>query len=148
MKVLNVVFASALALGFVACNKPASNSAATPAAQPAADPNATVPPKFVSGVDAAFPDNLWNKPGTVTVAATVGTDGSVTETKIVNSPHPELNDLAMNAVKQWKFEPAKKAGQAVPFTITVNLNFTPPAAGQKVEHMPATPANSAEKQKK
>lgn len=151
MKISQVVLASFLLTCFVACNKPAANTAApAAAAQPAVDPNATIPPKFVSGVNAPFPDNLWNKPGTVTVAATVGTDGTITETKVVSSPHPELNDLATNAVKQWKFESAKKNGQAVPFTITVNLKFEKPAPGTKVQQMPPAkaPAASAEKKQK
>ncbi len=123
-------FALLLALFTVACSKP-PDPAAPQQSQPAQDANAVVPPRFLKGVNAPFPEELWGKPGTVTVSAVVGADGKVGETKIVKSPHPELNDLAMNAVKQWQFDPAKQAGKPVPFTITVNVNFAPPANSAK-----------------
>ena len=133
--------AAALALIFTACNKPPAAPAQNQqgAAQNA---SAVVPPRLIHGVQASFPEELWSKPGTVTVAAVVGVEGKVTETKIVTSPHPELNQLASDSVKQWTFEPAKKAGQAVPFTVTVNVNFAPPKA-----NAPA-PAASAQKPQK
>lgn len=121
MNILKLVFVAALAFSFAACNKP---PASAPQAQ---DANAIVPPRLLKGVKPEFPNTLWSKPGTVSVAAVVGVDGKITDTKVVSSPHPELNDLAMNAVKQWQFDPAKKAGQPVPFTVNVTVNFTPPA---------------------
>jgi protein TonB len=117
-----------------ACNKPPANSTQNQAQ------DAVVPPRLLRGVNPQFPNTLWDKPGTVSVSALVGVDGKVTDAKVLSSPHPELNDLAMSAVKQWEFEPAKKAGQAIPFTVNVTVNFTPPAKGTAVpaasEHAP------------
>jgi protein TonB len=120
-----------IALLLTSCNKPAEPAsqpaAASAPAQPAVDPNAPIPPRLKTGVHAKFPDTLWDKPGTVAVSAVVGPDGKVGETKIVSSPHPELNQFAIDAVKQWQFDPATQAGKPIPFTITVNVNFQRPA---------------------
>ena len=109
-----------------ACNKP---SAPTAPAQTAQDPNAQTPPRVLKQVQPDFPKSLWSKPGAVAVMAVVGIDGKVGDTKVVSSPHPELNPLAVNAVKQWQFDPARKGGKPVAVTITVNVAFQPPAAG-------------------
>jgi protein TonB len=116
------------------CNKPASGPApqqTQPAAsnqQPQAPPtiNGVTPPRALKRVHAEFPQQLWDKPGTVTVAVLIKTDGTVGEAKIVNSPHQELNQLALNAVKQWQFDPARKDGKPIPLTVTVNVQFAPP----------------------
>ncbi len=34
-----------------------------------------------------------------------------------------LDEKAIEAVRQWRFEPAKKDGQAVPVMINVEVNF-------------------------
>jgi periplasmic protein TonB len=112
-----------------ACNRP---SIPTAPAQMAQDPNAQTPPRVLKQVQPDFPKNLWGKPGAVAVMAVVGIDGKVGDTKVVSSPHPELNPLAVNAVKQWQFDPARKDGKPVPVTITVNVAFQPPAANQAV----------------
>ena len=112
-----------------ACNKPAGPAPAA-ATQPVQNPNAPVPPRLLRGVHAAFPKDLWSKPGTVVVAAVVGADGKVGATKIVSSPHPELNQLAIDAVKQWQFDPARQAGKPIATTVTVNVNFQLPADGK------------------
>jgi TonB family protein len=110
-----------------ACDKP---SAPTAPAQAAQDPNVQTPPRVLKQVQPEFPKNLWGKPGAVAVMAVVGIDGKVGDTKVVSSPHPELNALAVNAVKQWQFDPARKNGKPVPVTITVNVAFQPPASNQ------------------
>ena len=38
-----------------------------------------------------------------------------------------LDEKAMEAVRQWKFEPAMKDGRAVAEQINVEVNFTPPS---------------------
>ena len=126
-----------LAVLGVGCNKPAAPAASSNAQpQPQAAQNATLP-KVTKRVHAQFPKELWSKTGTVSVAALVGADGKVSETKVVSTPHPELNQLAMDAVKQWEFEPAMKDGKPTASLITVGVNFQPP--GQA-----GAPANSAQ----
>lgn len=112
-----------------ACQKEKSPDAS--GAQQQQDPNAVVPPRLIRDVHAQFPQDLWSKTGTVVVAAVVGVDGKIGDTKAIKSPHPELNPFAVDAVKQWQFEPARQAGKPVPFTITVNVQFQPPKDGKK-----------------
>jgi protein TonB len=126
---LSFALLSLAALMFTtACNKPSTPAPAQ--AQPAQDPNAATPPRALRRVQAEFPKNLWDKPGTVAVRAIVGIDGKVGETKVSSSPHPELNELALKAVKQWQFNPARKDGKPIPVTVTVNVGFQPPAQNQ------------------
>jgi protein TonB len=122
-----------------ACKKPSEKSLANAGAQQQTDPNTVVPPKLISNVQAKFPQDLWGKPGTVVVAAVVGVDGKIGNVQAVKSPHPELNPFAVDAVKQWTFEPARQAGKPVPFTIMVNVQFEPPKKGQLVESSVPSP---------
>ena len=41
----------------------------------------------------------------------------------MSSPHPELSPLALDAVKQWQFDPARKDGKPIPVPVTVNVEF-------------------------
>lgn len=61
--------------------------------------------------------------GTVVIQALVGRDGSVTDTKIVNSDSVCLNDAAVAAVRQWKFKPALAKGQPVAVWVAVPVRF-------------------------
>ena len=60
--------------------------------------------------------------GTVTIAAVVDASGQVTGTSVVRSV-PLLNQAALDAVKEWQFEPQRVGGRAVPTMVTVNVNF-------------------------
>ena len=57
------------------------------------------------------------------VEATIGTDGRVTDAKILRSPYPLLEPAALDAVRQWEYAPLVLNGVAVPVIITVTVNF-------------------------
>ncbi|MBP8274974.1 MAG: energy transducer TonB, partial [Acidobacteria bacterium] len=63
--------------------------------------------------------------GIVIVEATVGKDGSVTEAHVIKSI-AQLDQAALDAVKQWKYTPTTLNGAPVPVIMTVTVNFTPP----------------------
>ena len=119
---LFVLLSFGLMVCFAGCNKPAVDE------PPAQNADASSPPRLLRGVHAEFPKKLWNKPGVVSVAAVVQPDGKVGDAKIVSSPHPELNPFALDAVKQWQFDPARRGGKPVSFTVVVNVTFQPPSA--------------------
>ena len=61
--------------------------------------------------------------GDVVLEAVVGTDGRVQSVRVVKS-HPLLEAAAVNAVKQWRYEPLRLNGTPVPFVLTVTVAFT------------------------
>ncbi len=61
--------------------------------------------------------------GAVTVGIVVESDGSVREAVIVKGLNTELDKAALEAVRSWKFEPARKAGKPVAAHIYVEVNF-------------------------
>jgi TonB family protein len=72
--------------------------------------------------------------GIVIMEAVIGTDGGVTDVKILKSV-PMLDEAAVNAVKQWRYTPTILNGMPVPIimTVTVTFNLSPevPPAPQK-----------------
>jgi TonB family protein len=61
--------------------------------------------------------------GTVTIEATIDTDGTVIDAKVVKSI-PLLDQAALDAVRQWVYTPSQLNGVPVPVLITVTVNFT------------------------
>ncbi len=61
--------------------------------------------------------------GAITVAMVVDTQGSPARLKIVNPRGCGLDAKAVEAVRNWKFEPAKKDGEPVPVQIMVEVDF-------------------------
>jgi protein TonB len=60
--------------------------------------------------------------GTVTLNATIGTDGTIKKVKVV-SGHPMLTNAAIDAVKQWRYRPTLLNGQPVETETQVLINF-------------------------
>ncbi|HEV2022017.1 MAG TPA: energy transducer TonB [Terriglobales bacterium] len=61
--------------------------------------------------------------GTVTLWLIVGPDGRPHDIRISRSLGMGLDEKAVEAVRQWKFEPARKSGQAVSVQINVEVEF-------------------------
>jgi TonB family protein len=61
--------------------------------------------------------------GVVQAEITITEQGTVTDATIVRSV-PLLDEPALEAVRQWRFEPAIVDGKAVPVRMVVNVNFT------------------------
>ena len=60
--------------------------------------------------------------GVVIMEATIGVDGKVTDVRVLR-PMPLLDQAAVEAVRQWEYEPTMVNGVAVPVVMTVTLNF-------------------------
>ena len=64
--------------------------------------------------------------GTVTLNAVVVPDGTVGDVDVavsLDSVHG-LDDATIEAMRQWRFEPGKRDGQAVAVRVSVEINFT------------------------
>ena len=60
--------------------------------------------------------------GVVIIEVKIGTDGRVEEGQVLKSI-PLLDEAALDAVKQWQFEPTLLNGAPVPIMMTVTINF-------------------------
>jgi TonB family protein len=61
--------------------------------------------------------------GVVVLWVVVGPDGRPHDIRVQRSLGMGLDEKAMEAVRQWKFEPARKDGQPVAVQINVEVNF-------------------------
>jgi protein TonB len=61
--------------------------------------------------------------GTVVLWIVVGPDGRVHDCRIQRSLGLGLDERAVEAVKRWRFEPARKDGQPVAVQVNVEVNF-------------------------
>ena len=60
--------------------------------------------------------------GTVELLGVLGTDGRIHELKVLRG-HPLLINAALDAVRQWIFEPTMLNGQAVEVSAPITVNF-------------------------
>lgn len=61
--------------------------------------------------------------GEVTLLATIGADGRTRDLRVVRSLGMGLDEKAMEAVRTWRFEPARKDGQPVAVQMNIIVNF-------------------------
>jgi protein TonB len=61
--------------------------------------------------------------GVVILEARIERDGTVSRARVLKSI-PELDDAAVEAVRQWEFTPTLLNGAPVPVMMTVTVNFT------------------------
>ncbi len=106
---------------------PPLNKAAQGSAAPPSDGAAIVPPKLIKSVRAVASPNALQDFGrgradNVTFDALVDTSGHVKSTKAL-SGSAVLQSAAMNALKQYRYEPATKRGKPVPAHVTVTVKF-------------------------
>ena len=82
-------------------------------------------PSIHSAVQPTYPAKLMAKGevGGVILEAIIGADGKVSALKALRSSHPEFEQAAIAAVKQWVFNPAKKDGVAVESRWRMAISF-------------------------
>lgn len=86
------------------------------------------PPRLVarSAVDPQYPPSAYRLgvEGIALVGVAVKPDGTVAKTAIVRSAgHPELDRAALEAVRRWLFEPARRDGAPVAGAVQVPVRF-------------------------
>jgi periplasmic protein TonB len=61
--------------------------------------------------------------GTVVLTVVVGPDGKVHDARVSRTLGLGLDEKAIEAVKSWRFDPARKNGQAVAVQVNIEVNF-------------------------
>lgn len=82
-------------------------------------------PRLVRRVEPMYPTQLraTRLNGRVTLRAVVDPSGDVREVGVVSSQSAGFSKAAIDAVKKWKFDPARRDGCTVPVALTVNVEF-------------------------
>jgi len=82
--------------------------------------------KIIQTVAPEFPFTLYqvyNHGGTAQLVINIDAEGKLKDWLIVGYTAPKFADLALTAVKQWRFEPARWRGDAVPSCTTLTFTF-------------------------
>jgi protein TonB len=82
-------------------------------------------PRLIHRVDPEYPPIAVNAQieGMVILEAAVDTTGAVRDTRVLRS-HGVLDQAAIDAVRQWRYEPLRLNGIATPFILTVTVSFS------------------------
>jgi protein TonB len=80
--------------------------------------------KLISRVQPAYPQLAIQAriQGNVVLHAIIGRDGQVSELQVL-SGHPLLVNAALDAVRQWRYNPTLLNGQAVEVETTITVSF-------------------------
>jgi iron complex outermembrane recepter protein len=121
------------------------------ARQPRAEaPPAVSPPRVLESVEATYPPDALaaRREARVELLVSVLADGTVGEVEVTRSGTQELDAAAVAAVRQWRFEPARRGEQAVDTRIRVPFRFALPEPAAppsgSVSEAPQTPTDESE----
>lgn len=86
-------------------------------------------PKVLVQVKPNYPSELQRQKidGKVIVAFTVDRDGKVIQPRAEEASHPSFAQAALDAVRQWRFEPGTRDGKKVATKLRIPIAFRPPA---------------------
>jgi protein TonB len=84
------------------------------------------PPRLVREVKADYTDEARRRgiTGDVVMEIVVRRDGGVGDVKVLQGLGAGLNERAVAAVRQWRFTPARRRGEAVDVVVEVAVEFT------------------------
>ncbi|MBL8488594.1 MAG: energy transducer TonB [Rhodocyclaceae bacterium] len=108
---------------------PQAAPAAAPTRAPAADAPVTAPrfdADYLENPPPAYPLAARRRglQGTVRIEVLVARDGRVRDLKVdEGSGHPELDEAALRAVREWRFVPARRGGDPVEASVIVPVRF-------------------------
>jgi protein TonB len=82
-------------------------------------------PKAISSPPPAYPDiaRAQGVQGVVIMDALIDATGTVADVKVTSGP-PVLRQAAMDALRRWKYQPARLNGQPTSVHINVTINFS------------------------
>lgn len=103
---------------------PQSGAVPTPAAPAPPKGGDLQQPKLLSSVAAVYPPlaRAQGVQGDVTIDALIDANGKVSATNVLTGS-PLLQRAAIDALRQWKYQPAKLNGEPIPIHINVTIAF-------------------------
>ena len=82
------------------------------------------PPRKIKHANPVYPDNPDGSiAGVVVVEGRIGTDGTISQVKVLRSPHANLSRAATEAFEQWVFTPTLLNCVPIAVSITATMNF-------------------------
>lgn len=83
-------------------------------------------PRLIREVKPDYSERAKNEKiqGDVMMECVVKADGTIGDVKIVKTLDPELDQAAMEAAKQWLFDPGTRGGKPVNVLVTIQITFT------------------------
>lgn len=106
-----------LLIAALLCLVPASTTLAAAAGRENPVPVRTVAPDYPREMKANGISGL------VMVKCTIDEQGNVADTNIVKSSNAEFDRFATDALKKWKFKPARQDGTPVAMQVTIPIKF-------------------------
>ena len=109
--------------------EPSKNSeTSTPGVTPPATPapaDVVTPPVRTRTVTPVYPDvaRAGELQGDVLLQATVGTDGRISNVRVLRAVHPLLDEAARRAVLQYEYTPGRRNGIPEPATVRITVSF-------------------------
>ena len=95
-------------------------------AQPEAE--ALTPPRVVESVDPHYPESEVEsgRAPAVTLHVTLDAQGAVVDAHVDHSEGEAFDQAALEVVRRWRFEPARRGARAIPARIRVQVQFRIP----------------------
>lgn len=83
------------------------------------------PPRLISAPDPAYPRGVREEAGpqTVTLSVVVGSNGKACNPQVNDSPGPEFERAALDAIRDWRWKPGSREGKPIAVQITVEMTF-------------------------
>ena len=85
---------------------------------------ATPPPKMTIFSAYILEDNTPHSPYSVVVSVIIGADGVPSNVSLIRSLTPEYNAQAIQAVRNWHFQPVLVNGRPMPLPALIEVDFT------------------------
>jgi TonB family protein len=85
------------------------------------------PPKELHTIIPAYPEELRQRgvKGQVGLEVAVDEKGTAIQVKVAKPLHPYLDFAAVQAVRQWTFEPAVRGGKPIPVIVKIFVSYDP-----------------------
>ncbi len=80
-------------------------------------------PVPVRTVAPEYPSGMRGTSGLVMVKCTIDNQGNVTETAVTKTSNEAFDKYAVDAIKKWKFKPARQDGNPITVQVTIPIKF-------------------------